>query len=199
MWKKATIGGVVAVALVGGGAGAAIAATRTGATPASSTATPTATATTSASATKAKNGAKKADGAAAQDLLGKLQDLQHAEWVSKSGANTYVTHDAILGQVTAVSASSITVKAADGTSLTFAVDAATKVRPLAVKAKAGKKASATSTGTSTGTSTASPTASPTTSAATPTATIADVTVGQTVLVSGAKSPDLTAKAVFGRS
>jgi hypothetical protein len=42
--------------------------------------------------------------------------------------NSFVTHDAIRGTVTAVSASSITVKAADGVSQTYAITSTTKVR-----------------------------------------------------------------------
>ena len=64
---------------------------------------------------------------AAKQILGKVKDFQHAEWVTKGDGNTYVTHEAILGEVTAVSATSITVKSTDGTSMTFAVTADTKV------------------------------------------------------------------------
>ncbi len=51
----------------------------------------------------------------------------HGVWVTKSKSG-FVTHQAIRGDVTAVSAGSITVKAKDGFSLTFAVAADTKVR-----------------------------------------------------------------------
>ena len=54
------------------------------------------------------------------------------------GSTSFVTHDAIRGQVTAVSATSITVKAADNVSETYAVTSSTKVRSRADgKGKAG--------------------------------------------------------------
>lgn len=178
MGKKATIGGLVAVAAIAGSTGVAIAhAQGTSAAPAAASATPTttptgtATSTPGATATKTK-GAKAGDHAGAREILGKLKDLQHAEWVTKGDANAYVTHEAILGTVQSVSASSITVTSADGTSMTFAVDAQTAVRQRAAK---GATASATKP------------------------SIADVKTGQTVLVGGAKSPDLTAKNVLVRA
>jgi hypothetical protein len=53
----------------------------------------------------------------------------HAQWVTRDrdDANAFVTHNAIRGAVTAVSATSITVKAADGVSQTYAVTGTTKV------------------------------------------------------------------------
>ena len=105
---------------------------------------------------------------AAKQILGKVKDFQHAEWVTKGDNNTYVTHEAILGQVTAVSSTSVTVKSTDGTSMTFAVTADTKVHQRQAKGS------------------------------TTTPTIADVKTGQTVLVGGEKSPDLTAKNIVVR-
>ncbi|MFL6161737.1 MAG: hypothetical protein ACJ74U_05860 [Jatrophihabitantaceae bacterium] len=62
----------------------------------------------------------------------------HATWVTRDGKSGFVTHDAIRGQVTAVSASSITIKAADDVSQTYAVTADTKVHVRADgKGKAG--------------------------------------------------------------
>ena len=55
-----------------------------------------------------------------------LRGTVHAQWVTRNGS-TFVTHDAIRGVVTAVSAGSITVKAADGVSQSYAVTSATKV------------------------------------------------------------------------
>ncbi|MEO8829769.1 hypothetical protein [Lapillicoccus sp.] len=197
MWstkQKAAVGGVVAAVVIGGGGGFVVAhasdATRT--PTATATSSPTGSATTGTTgkatkATKAKAGAKDA-------VIGNLKDFQHAEWVSKS-ANGYVTHDAILGQVTAVSPASVTVQAADGTSLTYSVASTTKVHQAG--AAGGGKAKATATSTASPTATAT---TPTTAPATPTAaTMADVTVGQTVLVSGAKSPDLVASTVMVRA
>jgi 2-C-methyl-D-erythritol 4-phosphate cytidylyltransferase len=48
--------------------------------------------------------------------------------VSQKKDKTFVTHDAIRGQVTAVSATSISVKAADGVTQTYVVTADTVVR-----------------------------------------------------------------------
>ena len=169
MWKKATIGGLAALAIVAGGAGVTIAhAAQTTTSPTVATADPTPSPT--GSATKAAKAGKgdKAGRIGAKQILGKVKDFQHAEWVTKGDGTTYVTHEAILGQVTAVSSTSITVKSTDGTSMTFAVTADTTVhqRPKS---------------------------------ATTTPTIADVKTGQTVLVGGEKSPDLTAKNIVART
>ena len=186
MWKKATIGGVAAVAVLAGGAGMAIAHAEGVSSPAAAaaaTATPTGSATGSATtaapgATKTKGAGKGAgktktgDGSSAKAVLGALKDLQHGEWVTKSGSNAAVTHDAILGSVQAVSASSITVASADGTSMTFAVTDQTAVGQHQKKG-----------------ATASPTKP----------TIADVKTGQTVMVAGTKAPDLTAQHVLVRA
>jgi hypothetical protein len=170
MWRKATIGGLVALAIVAGGAGVTIAhAAQTSTGPTVATADPTPSPSPTGQPAKAPKADKadKAGRVAAKQILGRVKDFQHAEWVTKGDGTTYVTHEAILGAVTAVSSTSITVKSADGTSMTFAVTADTKVhqRPKG--------------------------------ATTP--TIADVKVGQTVLVGGEKSPDLTAKNVVARS
>jgi hypothetical protein len=187
MRKQLAIGGLVAIAAVAGTTGVAIAHAAGQSPTSAATAAPTGTATApSGTATKGAKAAKGANGgkatkggdrAGARAILGKLKDFQHAEWVTKGDANAYVTHEAILGTVQAVSASSITVKAADGTSMTFAVDAKTTVH----QPKAGKGATATK----------DPNA--------PAPTIADVKSGQSVLVGGAKTPDLTAKNVLVRA
>ena len=172
MWRKATIGGLAALAIVAGGAGVGIAhAAQTSAAPTVATvatADPTATATPSPTATGKPAKAAKGGRVAAKQILGKVKDFQHAEWVTKGDNNTYVTHEAILGQVTAVSSTSVTVKSTDGTSMTFAVTADTKVHQRQAKGS------------------------------TTTPTIADVKTGQTVLVGGEKSPDLTAKNIVVR-
>ena len=170
MWRKATLGGLAALAIVAGGAGVGIAhAAQTSSGPTVATADPTGTATPSPTATGKPAKAAKGGRVAAKQILGKVKDFQHAEWVTKGDGSTYVTHEAILGQVTAVSATSITVKSTDGTSMTFAVTVDTKVHQRQAK------------GTTT------------------TPTIADVKTGQTVLVGGEKSPDLTAKNIVARA
>jgi len=57
-----------------------------------------------------------------------LEGAAHGQWVSKDAkTGAFVTHDAVRGDVSAVSATSITIKAADGTSETFVVNGSTKV------------------------------------------------------------------------
>jgi hypothetical protein len=165
MWTKATVfSGVAAVALVAGGAGVAIAHAQGTAAPtvAAADPTPSPSPTPSASPKVGKEGRD-----AARQILGRLKDFQHAEWVTKGEANAYITHEAILGQIQAVSSTSITVASSDGTSMTFAVDDQTKIR----------QRQAQGTGTP---------------------TIADLKTGQTVLVGGEKTPDLTARNILVR-
>jgi hypothetical protein len=124
MLKKIVIAGSAAAVVLGAGT-AALAASGSNSpssTPSSSTA---------AGAGKAK---------AAHAKRSELRRALHASWVTRDGKNStsFVTHDAIRGQVTAVSASSITVKAADNVSETYAVNSSTKVRSRADgKGKAG--------------------------------------------------------------
>src|SRR5690349_22268649 len=96
MWTKATVvGGIAAVALVAGGAGMAIAHAQGTAAPTVATADPTPSPSPSANAGKAgKHGQP-----AARQILGRLKDFQHGEWVTKGDGSSYVTHEAILGQV----------------------------------------------------------------------------------------------------
>ena len=59
----------------------------------------------------------------------------HATWVTENKkTKTFTTHNAIRGQVTAVSATSITVKAADNVTETYVVNSGTKVYIRAAKA-----------------------------------------------------------------
>ena len=124
MLKKIVIAGSAAAVVLGAGT-AALAASGSNSpssTPSSSTA---------AGAGKAK---------AAHAKRSELRRALHASWVTRDGkdSTSFVTHDAIRGQVTAVSASSITVKAADNVSETYAVNGSTKVRTRADgKGKAG--------------------------------------------------------------
>lgn len=60
-------------------------------------------------------------------LRARWRHVLHATWVVTT-AGAPVTHQAIRGEVAAVSDSSITIKARDGVSLTFAVSADTHVR-----------------------------------------------------------------------
>ncbi len=123
--KMAIVGGIVAVAGLGLG-GAAWAESNTAAAPQAAAA---ATAVT-ASPTSARIGAGKASKAHGKrlTLVRRLEKVSHAQWVSKDRkTGTFVTHDAVRGTVSAVSAGSITIKATDGTPETFVVNSSTKV------------------------------------------------------------------------
>ncbi len=52
----------------------------------------------------------------------------HAQWVTRGKDATYVTHQAIRGQVTTTSAASVTVKAPDGYTTTFTLAGSTTLR-----------------------------------------------------------------------
>jgi hypothetical protein len=107
MWKKIAIASGVCAAVAGIGT-AAVATSGSSTTPG----TPT-----SATAAAKDHDAGKA-----------LKRALHAQWVTKDKDNKFVTHDAIRGTVSAVSATSITVLAEDKTSQTFTVNADTIVR-----------------------------------------------------------------------
>ena len=124
MLKKIVIAGSAAAVVLGAGTAAlAVSGSNSPSAPSSSSST--------RRPGKAKAGhAKRAE----------LRRALHASWVTRDGKNStsFVTHDAIRGQVTAVSASSITVKAADNVSETYAVNSSTKVHSRADgKGKAG--------------------------------------------------------------
>jgi hypothetical protein len=134
MWKKiAVAGGAAAVIL---GAGTAALATTGSSTPSS----PSPSTSTSAGAhgTTGKDGKKGAE----------LRRSLHAQWVTRDGKSTtkFTTHDEIRGQVTALSATSITVKAADNVSQTYAVNSTTKVHTKADKKGATSSISAVHSG-----------------------------------------------------
>jgi hypothetical protein len=123
MLKKIVIAGSAAAVVLGAG---------TAALAVSGSNSPSAPSSSSPAAGKAK--------AAGHAKRAELRRALHATWVTRDGKNStsFVTHDAIRGQVTAVSASSITVKAADNVSETYAVNSSTKVRSRADgKGKAG--------------------------------------------------------------
>lgn len=127
MLKKVVIAGAAAAVVLGAGT-AALATSGTSPSP-------------SASSSSAANGAaapgKARPGKAALGRQLARRSL-HATWVTRNGSSGFVTHDAIRGQVTAVSANSITVKAADDVSQTYAVTGDTKVHTRADgKGKAG--------------------------------------------------------------
>jgi len=170
MWNRTKTGisaaAVVAAAAIAGG-GVAVAHAQEGGQSTTPSATSTASPSTGSSAktTKGAKGAKAGkDKGGLQAELTKLRDVQHAQWVSKKGtAGTYVTHDAIRGAVTAISSSSITVKAGDGVSQSYGLTPTTKITvrgAKGVKPSSGTAASVTSGATVivTGTGTSSLTA-----------------------------------------
>ncbi len=71
-----------------------------------------------------------------------LRHIAHGEFVTTDRTGAFVHHDAIVGQVTAVSATSINVKAADGYAKTFLVNGSTHVRKRVAGAGQGKGAPA---------------------------------------------------------
>jgi hypothetical protein len=132
MWKKIAIGGAVAAATAGVGM-AAVATSgwpTTSGTPGTSgtSSTPGTPATEMSGATLASvtSGLSAQDGRRAGQLL---RRAAHGQWVARDrNTGAWITHDAIRGSVTAVSATSITVKAPDNVSETFVVGSDTKVR-----------------------------------------------------------------------
>ena len=147
MWKKIAIGGAVAAAVIGVGT-ASLAVTGDPST------TPGSGSTTSAQA----NAPKPGEHGRLRHALGR--NVLHGQIVTQNPrTKQIVTHDVIRGTVTAVSATSITVRAADNTSFTYTVDSTTKVvtrtagqRGSAKKAaigdvKVGDKVAVTGTGT----------------------------------------------------
>ena len=151
------VGGGVAWAASSGTAGAAVApaaAVSTSAAPSSSS-----TGASSPEANKAhpdKHGMLGKHGKKVDRAL--WNRVAHAQWTAKDKTGAFITHDAIRGTVTAVSPTSITVKAADATSQTYAVTATTKVhrkgdakgKPGTIaEVKVGDEAGVLGTGTST--------------------------------------------------
>jgi|tagenome__1003787_1003787.scaffolds.fasta_scaffold20809142_2 hypothetical protein len=112
MYRKVLVGGMTAAAILGAG-GTALALTGSG------------TASTGAGTTASATGSARPGHAKGKARL--FRHLSHGVIVTH-GKNGFVTHDFIKGAVTAVSATSITVQAADKTTQTFVVNKDTKVR-----------------------------------------------------------------------
>ncbi len=117
MLKQIVLAGAAAAVVLGAG---------TAALAASGTTSPAASAS---SGTAVSSAGSAGNAKAAKSEMKRLHRALHAQWVTRDGKSktTFVTHDAIRGEVTAVSAGSITVKAQDGVSQSYAVTAATKV------------------------------------------------------------------------
>jgi hypothetical protein len=126
MWKTIAVTGATA-AIIGGAGTAAVAATGTPTPPPVASVSSSASDTSNASTTNtAKAGAVR-----------RLRRAVHATWVSENKrTKTFTTHDAIRGQVTAVSPTSITVQAADNVIETYVLNSATKVHTRAEKTPA---------------------------------------------------------------
>jgi hypothetical protein len=109
-------------------------------------------------------------------VLRPLKQALHAQWVTRdrSNAGAFITHDAIRGAVTAVSATSITVQAADGVSQTYAITGTTKVR-----VRKGQPGSGNGGGAA--------------------GTVSDVHTGDKVAVTGTGSTSLTAEHIVDRT
>lgn len=105
MWKKIALGGAVAAAIVGVGTAAV-------ATSGSSSGSPSAS----------------ADRPGHPAAMRAARHMVHGQFVTRGEDSTFVTHDVIRGQVTDVSATSISVKAADGVTQKYTVTADTKIR-----------------------------------------------------------------------
>jgi hypothetical protein len=130
MWKKIVISAAAGGALLIAGT-AALADTTSPSAPASSSAT----ASVGASSSAAPSGTARAN-RRAKIRRQFLRGVQHAQWVTGRQGGTFVTHDAIRGKVTAVSATSLTVLALDNTSETYSVTSTTKVHIRSASARA---------------------------------------------------------------
>ena len=120
MWKKIAMGGAVAAAIVGAGT-ASVALTG------SDTVAGTAANPSAASAPGNGEGAGQLQRHLGRHPLARLGGVLHGQWVTKNKDGELVTHNEIHGTVTAVSSTSITVKASDGVTQTYAVTSDTKV------------------------------------------------------------------------
>jgi hypothetical protein len=113
MWKKILVAGSVGAAILGVG-GVALASTD-GSSPSPS---PTTSTSTTASGKVGAHAGRKAH------RRDELRTALHGQ-ITTRGKDGFVTHDGIRGTVTAVSTTSITVKAADGTVETYVIDGQT--------------------------------------------------------------------------
>jgi hypothetical protein len=147
MWTRIAIVGATA-AIIGGAGTAAYAASST---PVSS---PSASSTSPASdivSNPSTTGAGKHPG------IDRIRRAVHATWVTENKkTQTFTSHNAIRGQVTAVSPTSITVRAADNVTETYLISPTTKVHARTLKSaakisdvKAGDPVFVGGTGTST--------------------------------------------------
>jgi hypothetical protein len=127
MWKTIAVVGATA-GIIGGAGTAALAA--------SGTTTPTPSASLSSSASNNSTNMSTTS-AGRHGALYRLRRAVRATWVSENNkTKIFTTHDAIRGQVTAVSATSISVMSADNVTETYVLNSGTKVHTRAEKTAA---------------------------------------------------------------
>ena len=127
MFRKVAIAGATAAVIIGAGT-AALATTGSSGTPG----TPSTSGTSSSSSSSSSSATK---GAGLGRFARRHPEIAalikhhavHGQIVTDDNG-TDVTHDGIVGTVSAVSPSSITVKASDGFTQTFSINSSTKVR-----------------------------------------------------------------------
>jgi len=148
MWKTVAVAGT-ALALIGGAGTAAFAASGT------DTPTPSPSSVSSPGQASANGSTTQAD--KRKHVVNRLRGTVHMTWVRENKkTKAFTTHNAIRGQVTAVSATSVTIVAADKVTETFVLDSGTRVRSRTTKAavpisdvQAGDRVLVVGTGTTT--------------------------------------------------
>ena len=158
MYRKVLIAGVTTAAIVGAGGTALALSGSDQPTAGTPTAAAPTTAAQSTAGKQAQQGKHDRQGLNGKRVGRMLRNLAHGQFVVKGKDGKFETHDVILGTVTGVSPTSITVQAADKKSETFSVSKDTKIRvrqngkgaagTIAQVAK-GDKALVAGTGTST--------------------------------------------------
>ena len=136
MYRTMVISAMTAAAVVGAG-GTAVALTGSSAAATSGTGSSSTASASTAGHGGARHGGARHGGRAFRRLV-------HGQFVAKGPHGTFVTHDVIRGTVTAVSATSISVRAADNVTETFAVGATTKVRTRTAAKHTGGQRTASS-------------------------------------------------------
>jgi hypothetical protein len=133
MWKRIAAVGAAAVIIGGAGTAAFAASGTTTPSPTAASISPVSDISTNTATNTAAIGSHLA--------VDRLRRAVHATWVTKNKkTGVFTTHDVIRGLVTAVSATSITVQAADNVTETYVINGRTKVYTRALKSAASKTA-----------------------------------------------------------
>jgi preprotein translocase subunit YajC len=140
MWKRVAIAGGT-IALIGGLGTAALATSGSSSpTPSAGSATPSSSASHAPDSDegngKANRNGKARGNGFAHGMFQRAKNFEHGTWVSSGNGGSTVTHTAFHGQVTAISATSISVKAKDNATQTFVINADTKVHTRAERKNA---------------------------------------------------------------